>query len=45
MNQEKQEKENEKSWRQLSACLVRQVLISQVPALIVLIVLAELMTR
>ena len=34
-----------KSWKQLSACLVRQVLISQMPALIVHIVLAELMTR
>ena len=34
-----------KSWKQLSACLVRQVLISQMPALIVYVVLAELMTR
>ena len=32
-------------WRQLSVCLVRQVLLSQMPQLIVHIVLAELMTR
>ena len=34
-----------KSWKQLSAWLVRQVLISQMPALIVYVVLAQLMTR
>ena len=34
-----------KYWKQLSVCLVRQVLISQMSAFIVHIVLAELMTR
>ena len=34
-----------KSWKQLSAGLVRQVLISQMFALIVYIVLAELIKR
>ena len=34
-----------KFWKQLSAGLVRQVLISQMRALIVRIVLVELMTR